>query len=103
MVGGRNTIERRVCEVEQLLRQYKKRIYISKVSGEKDEKVELMDRCLACLSHYERDLIKNLLIENVSERDCAKLTGLTRYRVRKEKERLLSLTSAAFEKLASGK
>ena len=96
MVGGRDILTTKTEEVKLLLTEYNERKYTSKVLGQKDEKIELIDRCLTCLPSHERELLINLCIKKVSERDCARLTGLTRYRVRKEKERLIALAAAVF-------
>ena len=101
MVGGRDTIDRNNIDVEKLLRDYNDRKYMAKVLEKKDEEIELLDKCLFTLSPCERELLLNLFVNNVSERDCVRLTGLTRYRVRKEKERLLGLTAAVFERFSS--
>lgn len=101
MVGGRDTIDRNNIDVEKLLRCYNDRKYMAKVLEKKDEEIELLDKCLFTLSPCERELLLNLFVNNVSERDCVRLTGLTRYRVRKEKERLLGLTAAVFERFSS--
>lgn len=101
MAGGRNILTETVKEVEQLLREYRERTFSDKVLGETDEKIKLLDKCLNNLYPHERELLIQLCVENVSERTCAKLTGLTRYRVRKEKERLLALTASVFQKISS--
>lgn len=97
MAGGRDILTTTTEEVKLLLTEYNERKYKSKVLGRKDEKIELVDRCLACLPPHERELVINLCIKKVSERDCARITGLTRYRVRKEKERLIALAAAVFQ------
>lgn len=82
--------------MEKLLNSYKERTYKNAVLQIKDERKELLDRCLDELYPYERDLIRGLCAEGVSEREYARHTGLTRYQVRCEKERILKQIASVF-------
>ena len=79
-----------------LLNSYKERTYKEAVLRKKDEPKELLDRCLNELKSYERDLVCNLCLDGVSERDYARLSGLSRYHVRCEKERILTMIASVF-------
>ena len=79
-----------------LLNSYKERTYKEAVLQKKDERKELLDRCLNELKSYERDLVCNLCLDGVSERDYARTTGLSRHHVRCEKERILTMIASVF-------
>ena len=95
MVGGRDTIIWTEETVERSLSGYKERAYLESVAKSGDPTNVRLDACLEKLKPCEKDLVKKLCIERLSERAYATETGMTRYRVRKEKQRLLRLTAAA--------
>ncbi len=104
MVGGGDPIAA-VDErwMERFLKDYRDRAYVSRVLQKRDVKLALVKKCLGALLSYERDLLVFLLVQGASERVVAKKTGLTRYRVREEKKRLLRLTARAMQEATKPK
>ena len=96
MVGGRDPVDWDASKVEELLHSYRDRASKCAVLGEKDERQELLDSCLDALLPYERDLIDSLCLKRVSEQAYAQHAGITRYRVRCEKARILSAMASVF-------
>ncbi len=96
MVGGRDPLDWDANMVEELLHSYRDRAYKCAVLGEKDERQELLDSCLDALLPYERDLIDSLCSKRVAEKTYAQHVGITRYRVRCEKARILSAMASVF-------
>lgn len=96
VVGGRDPVDWDASKMEELLHSYRDRAYKCAVLGEKDERLKLLDSCLDALLPYERDLIDSLCAKRVSEKTYAQHVGITRYRVRCEKARILSAMASVF-------
>ena len=72
-----------------LLSGYKEKKTELMIFGGKDEDVDFIDVCLDCFDPAEKDIIVKTCIENVSMRSYARLTGISRQTLTKEKKRVL--------------
>ncbi len=100
MVGGGDTIDAELQWANRLLAEYDERDYLKRVLQNEDIGMTLIDRCLNGFSAWEKDLLYALCVKKVSEREYAKKVGLTRYRVREEKKRLLKMAALVLKKCA---
>ena len=96
MAGGGIAIAYDAKWVEKYLNAYDERVFADKTLEKPNADLALLDKCLSGLPSYERDLVTALCIKGVSEREYAARTGLTRYRVRAEKKRILDMTARVF-------
>lgn len=93
MVGGRDHIDPQIQWVNGILAEYDETTYVNKVLNRADGRTSLIDRCFNGLYTWEKELLVALCVKKISERAYARKTGLSRYRVREEKKRLLRLTA----------
>lgn len=83
-----------------MLRGYKERKKEEAIFGIKDEEIAFLDRCLDNIEPYERDIVEKTLIENVSLRQYAKLSGFSRDTVTGQRRRVLGMLARFFNLMA---
>jgi len=76
--------------VKNLLATYRDRKVKEKVLGVKDEETAFLERCMNGLKKCERELL-SIFTEHISVRKFAAQSGLSRYQVQKESDRLVAL------------
>lgn len=85
-----------INEVKELLEQFKERKNYVKVFEQKDDKVEFLEHCLACIEEYQKDIIYSIMIDKISVRRYSRLTGFSRNFIAKERDKTLDLLSKFF-------
>ena len=86
-----------------MLRGYKEKKKEEAILGTKNEETAFLDRCLDNIEPYERDILEKTLIENVSLRQYAKMSGFSRDSVTKQRQRVLKMLAKFFNMMANQK
>lgn len=96
MVGGRDRVIFTQCELTELLHNYKSYKREQKIIGCYNEKIDFLEHCLEQLEDYEKKLIANTMIENISIRKYAKISGFSRNFIVKQQQLLIAQLTKFF-------
>ena len=80
------------------MRSYRDKKKELAVFGERDERLEFLEKCLTSLDDFERDLMEKTCIDGVSLRGYARVSGFSRETITKERKLILELICHFFNK-----
>jgi len=83
--------------IKNLLTDYKTLKQQEKITGKKCEDLIYMDKCLAVLEDFERDIVKKTYIDGVSMRSYAKRVGLPRTTLMRIREKVVTTLTRFFK------
>lgn len=79
-----------------LLENYDYRKKFCAVFGKTDPQIDFLDKCIACLSDEEKDVIVKTFLQKVSVRSYSTEVGLSRGSVLRKREKVLDIIVALF-------
>ena len=79
-----------------MLAGYKERKKELAIFAKRDEKTEFLEKCLANIDDYERDILVKTYMEGVSVRSYSRESGFSRETINKERKRILGMLAKFF-------